>query len=210
MINFVCIRALAIFLIQALTHAVNPSRLPQSKDPIATLDTILQLSHTLHTHCAAASSTAANEKNNSAIKGGNGAAQKNKEALMQVYSRFCIATLARLLQNPKLRHFSSKFLAGLPSIPMGCLKLLKLLMVSGSKLTVEGTDGTNKSRGVRSESLFTLTSIVFMKDENAAFASFNLLLWCALSEEETRLKVIPNIIRYVYTDIFLVHQSQYS
>jgi hypothetical protein len=35
-----------------------------------------------------------------------------------------------------------------------------------------------------------------MKDDEAALQAFNLLLWSSLSEDETRLKIVPNLIRH--------------
>ena len=114
----------------------------------------------------------------------------------QMYENCCLVVLCRSMQNSRLRPFCIAMLLKFPSVPMSCLKLLKLLMVTGSKTTQP--DESAKSKSIRTESLNTLIGLINQAPDGLSFSSLNIVLWSTLSEEfEVRSRVIASLTRLV-------------
>ena len=114
--------------------------------------------------------------------------------LKQMYENVCLVVLSRSMQNSRLRPHCTAMLLKFPSVPTSCLKLLKLLMVTGSKTTQP--DESAKSKSVRIESLGTLIGLINQASASLSFSSLNIVLWSTLSEEfEVRSRVIASLAR---------------
>lgn len=124
------------------------------------------------------------------------AERDTSSSFQQVYDNLCLVILSRAMQNSKLRPYCTSTLLKFPSVPLSCLKLLKLLMVTGSKTT--NPDESAKSKSVRIESLNTLIGLINQASSDLSFSSFNITLWSSLSEDfEVRSRVIASLTRYV-------------
>lgn len=120
-----------------------------------------------------------------------------------LYEGVCIVVLVRFLQNLNLRELATGLVTTLTWVPRPCLSLLKLLMHTGTKATVETVKRVpgrkeTRNRGTRMEALTLLTHLVFAPDEEAGAAALNHLLWCSISEEfETRSKAVTLLLNDV-------------
>ena len=126
----------------------------------------------------------------------------------KLYDNICLVTIARLLPMPFARTFLRTFLSKLPCVPVCVLKLLRLLVFTGSKATVGTTISNNsttqkgsstdkdKSKSIRFEALHLLISVTENVDEESAEMALHILLWCCLSEDfEVRYKTISALLR---------------
>ena len=138
-----------------------------------------------------------------------GKLNKNMDAinkLTSAYDTLCLAALSRLMQIVNLRSSVRDFVLGLPHVPRVCLRLLKFLMLTGSKGSVtSGTRGSgggsssgavdNRNRGTKAEALMLLGQVIFSTDQAAGLNALHHLLWCCLSEDfELRTKVISMLV----------------
>jgi len=113
----------------------------------------------------------------------------------QMYENVCLIVLCRSIQNSRLRPHCTAMLLKFPTVPTSCLKLLKLLMITGSKTTQP--DESAKSKSIRIESLSTLIGLINQAPSSLSFSSLNIVLWSTLSEEfEVRSRVIASLTRF--------------
>ena len=129
------------------------------------------------------------------------------DMLKKAYDALCVTSMSRMLQISQLRSSLSALMIGLPSIPVGCLAILKLLVGAGSKGTAVpskdkssggGGGGAVSNRGTRVEALTLLAQLVFSQDEEAGkSALWHILQQCLSEDFETRSRVINLVVRYV-------------
>lgn len=118
-----------------------------------------------------------------------------------LYDTVCICLLSRIMQNVYLRPAAKVIFTSIPRVPPSCLKLMSLLMHTG---TVKGTAPTGRKsaasmdRGTRTEARELLGQIALGIDETAAASALNSLLWCCVSEDfETRDKSVKALLSKV-------------
>lgn len=116
-------------------------------------------------------------------------------SFQQIYENVSLFILSRTMQNSRYRSFCTAMMLKFPSVPTSCLKLLKLLMITGSK-TIQ-PDEWAKSKSIRVESLSTLIGLINQAPASLSFPSLNIALWSTLSEDfEVRSRVIASLTRY--------------
>ena len=102
----------------------------------------------------------------------------------QIYEGAAALVTSRVMQNVHLRPDLSSLLLRIPEVPWSVLRLLKLLLVTGSK------------GSLRNESLNCFVALVFHGKKELCARTLNELLWSSLSDDmETRLKVISSLVR---------------
>ncbi len=115
----------------------------------------------------------------------------------QIYESSCLFLISRMLSVVKLRPMILPLLTSVSTIPNSCLKFLKLLMLTGTKMS-GNTEGNESSKGnsIRIESMNILMKLVYSTNEVIAREAIDILLWSALSDDfETRSKIIATLIR---------------
>jgi hypothetical protein len=126
-------------------------------------------------------------------------------ALQRAYSAFCVTAISRMMQLAPLRSSLGALALSLPSLPVGALAVLKLLVTTGSKGAAQekGKERTSaneahRNRGTRAEALTLLGQLVFSQDETAGKNALLFLLKLSVSEDfELRSKVINIFVRLV-------------
>lgn len=128
--------------------------------------------------------------------------------LFQTYEQCCVFVLSRLLQILPLRPYLKDYLCNLPYVPQSCIKLLTLLMYTGSRPVMDKKQKFKqvvKNRGTRLESLLSLGHLFFANDLLAQRTASNTLLWgSVVADFEIRSKVINLLAKLVRIDFFLL------
>lgn len=115
-------------------------------------------------------------------------------AEVQLYDSICLVVLTRMLQRKKLRPHVVRVLTALPKIPLACVHMLELLLLTGTKsasqaLTQFGVKkrGPGADHGMRVVALEIMSSLLLhdscMQDSSLFRACLFPLLWVATSED---------------------------
>jgi hypothetical protein len=138
--------------------------------------------------------------------------------MRHLYDNLCLILVSRLVSVPFLRGFLRCLLPELPLIPPTVLKLLRLLVFTGSRnaavgfisasitgilnsqrqpLAGMGTSEREKLKSVRFEAMHLLMMLAVQHiNENCSKAALDTLLWCTIAEDfEIRSKAISYMIR---------------
>lgn len=118
------------------------------------------------------------------------------DALSAIHESSVLAIMCRMLQIPHLRELCKTFLLGLHKIPLSCVRLLKLLVYTG-------TDGSRDShtasryRGTKGDALSLLAHLVaFSEDIDVATECLQYLLWNTLNDDfELRSRAVNVIVK---------------
>jgi hypothetical protein len=126
-----------------------------------------------------------------------------------MYDSICLVMLTRAIQRRVLRPSSMRILLSLPTIPLVCLKLLGLLLVSGTKqITLNNPPGGRRKgpssgdRGTRIAALEIMGGLLLhepcMTDPESFIAVLYPLLWLTTSEDfSTRSAAVNVLVRYL-------------
>jgi hypothetical protein len=125
-----------------------------------------------------------------------------------LYDSICLVMLTRLIQRRILRPSSMRILLSLPTIPLVCLRLLGLLLVTGTKqiATSSAAAGRRKGpvgndRGTRIAALDIMGALLLhepcMIDPDSFISVLFPILWLTTSEDfSTRSAAVNVLVRY--------------
>eukprot|EP00981_Chlorochromonas_danica_P015274 scaffold11522_cov239-Ochromonas_danica.AAC.1 len=110
---------------------------------------------------------------------------ENGSIAKTLYSAVVVVSLSRFLQHVDLRHLAKEFLLDLPFLPPQALRLLFLLMQSGSKNLPNSLTKAQAHRvkTVRAEALALVGVLVFSNDEMCGKACLYHILACAICDD---------------------------
>lgn len=143
------------------------------------------------------------------LTGSDAAAIEEEEDLgLDLYESLCLVTLSRTLQRRILRPCASRILHQLPRVPVQCVRLLELLLLTGTKPVVSsvagasggrGAQGSVVDRGTRIAALEILGSLLFsstcMNDPAVFFHVLCPLLWLSVHEDfSTRTSAVNCLV----------------
>lgn len=112
---------------------------------------------------------------------------------LKLYDSTCIIVFTRLLHLSHLKPIGKTFVQSLPRIPSDVLKLLELMMLTGSK----GSDTKSSIvQSPRNESMLMVGNILTGLDVEASQMALNSLLWQAVSTDfEIRSRFAAYLVR---------------
>lgn len=125
-----------------------------------------------------------------------------------LYDSICLVMLTRLIQRRILRPSSMRILLSLPTIPLVCLRMLGLLLVTGTKqiATSGAAAGRRKGpvgndRGTRIAALDIMGGLLMhepcMTDPNSFISVLFPILWLTTSEDfSTRSAAVNVLVRF--------------
>lgn len=124
-----------------------------------------------------------------------------------LYDTICLVVLTRMLQRKKLRPLIPRVLLSLPSVPLVCIHLLELLLLTGTKSGSAGTQfgmkkrGSASDRGMRMAALDIMGNILLnekcMADPNIFRACLFPILWLATSDDfSLRTAAVNSLVGY--------------
>jgi hypothetical protein len=130
-------------------------------------------------------------------EGGADEAATSTDTGMDLYESLCLVVLSRTLQRRILRPCAGRILHQLPRIPVECVRLLELLLLTGTKPVLAsgsapptrrgGLHGGAVDRGTRLAALEILGSLLFnqscMNDSTTFFHVLCPLLWLCVDED---------------------------
>jgi hypothetical protein len=121
-----------------------------------------------------------------------------------LYDSICLVMLTRLIQRRILRPSSMRILLSLPTIPLVCLRLLGLLLVTGTKqIATSGAAGRRKGpvgndRGTRIAALDIMGSLLLhepcMTDPDSFISILFPILWLTTSEDFSTRSAAVNVL----------------
>ena len=126
-----------------------------------------------------------------------------------LYDGVCLVVLTRMLHRKKLRPHAIRVLQSLPTVPLVCVHLLELLVLTGTKTGGAVTTqygikkrGAAAERGMRMIALDILSSLLLhessMHDPHLFRACLFPILWLAVNEDFTlRTAAVNALVRYV-------------
>ena len=111
-----------------------------------------------------------------------------------LYDGICLVVLTRMLQRKKLRPHAVRMLKSLPAIPLVCIHLLELLLLTGTRTGGPATTqygikkrGANAERGMRMVVLDIMGSLLLhegsMNDPHLFRACLFPMLWLTITED---------------------------
>ncbi len=121
--------------------------------------------------------------------------EENHAALCGVHEGIVLAIMCRMLQIPHLRDYCGRdFLLKLHSIPLICVRLLKLLVSTG---TEGSSTKETRYRGTKGDALsLTAQLVAFAEDIDIATECLHFLLWNTLNDNfEARSRTIDVIVQ---------------
>jgi hypothetical protein len=127
-----------------------------------------------------------------------------------LYDSICLVLMTRFIQRRVLRPSSMRILLSLPRIPLVCIRLLELLLVTGTKPVTNPQTrrkGSNAStdRGTRVAAMEIMGTLLLhepsMNDPDIFISTLYPLLWLATSDDFSTRSAVVNILVGVVSKI---------